>query len=238
MTEDYINRLAELNRVFYSKLSGEFDKSRDRPWPGWDLLWKYFDENEFIPAAVLDAGCGNARFLEFLSGKVNDFTYLGIDSSRELLAIARRKYGNKNVRFRVVDLLKIQPLDEQSDLITLFAVLHHIPGFSNRLKVLDNLSRNLSPSGYLVFTGWNILQDSKLAAKVRPWSEAGIEPAGLEEGDLLLDWRKTGIYRYYHSFHDGEVRQMIAESGLKLVYEYKADGEAGHLNTYYVCQVD
>ena len=44
--------------------------------------------------SVLDLGCGNGRFYEFISKHYPNVKYTGIDTNNGLLSEARKKYGN------------------------------------------------------------------------------------------------------------------------------------------------
>ena len=235
MRQEIIQKLYDLNQTFYSRMAGEFASSRSIPWPGWQKLWHYFEEEQYYPDNILDVGCGNGRFLDFVAKKLTGFKYLGIDSSRELLQIAKQKYQSKSVRFEYHDLRNQIKLKDYYELIVIFAVLHHIPGFTNRAEILSSFAGRLIDSTFLVFTEWNIATDQKLSKKILPWYEAGIDEKQLEAGDLLLDWKKSGVHRYYHSFNEEEITELLKLAGLKLKLKYKADGANGDLNTYYVC---
>jgi hypothetical protein len=57
--------LNALNQSFYSESAEEFAATRSASWPGWRKLLPLLREKR--NAAILDVGCGNARFASFLS---------------------------------------------------------------------------------------------------------------------------------------------------------------------------
>ena len=61
--------LNAINRGFYSAeaSSASFSKTRDHPWPGWERAWSA--TQDAARRSVLDAGCGNGRFAEFLAAR-------------------------------------------------------------------------------------------------------------------------------------------------------------------------
>ena len=106
MLIETIKKLNTINRKFYKHVGDYFDSSRNYFWEGWTRLIPLLKELETKGdgAKVVDVGCGNARFLEFLCGEF-DFSrleYVGVDSSLKLIKRAEKrilllkeKYGNK-----------------------------------------------------------------------------------------------------------------------------------------------
>jgi SAM-dependent methyltransferase len=93
MTDDYIHHLNKFNHSFYSYSAVSFSRTRSSQWEGWaralPAIQTVFDavQNKDKRPQVIDIGCGNGRFLDFLhrhSG-LRDFSYQGIDLSQELL---------------------------------------------------------------------------------------------------------------------------------------------------------
>ena len=95
--------------------------------------------------AVLEVGCGTgwncSRFLELGAAEVD-----GVDISPELLAEARAKHGNPNVRFYEHDIH--QPFERSFDLVVGRAILHHV----DYQRVLSTIyEHNLNPGGRMLF---------------------------------------------------------------------------------------
>ena len=85
-------RLLDLNRVFYEKMATPFAQSRARPQPGFEHLINYLPRP--CPR-FLDVGCGEGRLGRFLlaAGQGTQpaiTTYVGVDFTEELLAVARQ----------------------------------------------------------------------------------------------------------------------------------------------------
>jgi tRNA (uracil-5-)-methyltransferase TRM9 len=122
-----------------------------------------------------------------------------------------------------------------------FAVFHHLPGAENRLRVLRDLHALLQPGGWLVHSQWQFQHSAKLMARVLPWSAAGLNPADLEPGDTLLDWRfalpgqpeQTGL-RYVHLFSLDELNHLAAQSGFQVQETFESDGQGGRLGLYQI----
>lgn len=82
---------------------------------------------------VLDLGTGTGRMLELLAGRYRRAT--GLDSSREMLAVARAKLdaaGIENAQVRLGDIGDLGEYHDGADLVVLHQVLHYFddPGFA------------------------------------------------------------------------------------------------------------
>jgi len=265
MDQKLINQLNKLNRDFYSKTSKFFDESRQKPWEGWKQLIE--KENELpayvIPSAgrrvtgyglretgnrkletVLDIGCGNGRFGEFLLRHFPNADYTGIDFSPELLKFAEEKFKSKKLSGKFIhsDILDTKwagGLKKKFDLITLFGVIHHIAGFENRKRLIKNISELLNRKGQLVITVWQFKKferfDKKTLDKDFIKNELGINANKLEENDFILDWKRgTKAYRFAHYVDDSEMIKLVSDTNLKLMYTYDSDGKTNNLNKYYI----
>ncbi len=226
-------RLNAINRSFYEVAAEDFDQTRTAAWPGWEHLLPHLS----LPLTVLDAGCGNGRFGVFLHERLHPtpstpLNYTGLDASAPLLERARAALAGRDgliLHLRQHDLTE-QPLDLPSqDVITLFGVLHHIPGAAERAKLLRSLAAMLHPGGLLVFTVWRFLDFARFRERIIPWPQ-DIQP---EPDDYLLDWRR-GPYslRYCHHTGDAELDSLIAATGLTQIDTFRADGPENRANLY------
>lgn len=243
MSPRTVQALGALNHRFYASHAASFSRRRERPWPGWKRVLAVGDPGPEQPLAVLDAGCGNGRFATFLlAQRPGPVDYLGLDDSSELLAEARRQLPTK--RFLELDVLR-DDLERvlggrRFDLVALFGVLHHVPGFERRRALLERLGERLEPGGVLAATCWRFADAARLARKIVPW-ESYHPPAGerldlgeLEPGDLLLDWEGDGSCpRYCHLATDEEIEALVAAVPLRCRERFAADGDpAGVYNDY------
>jgi SAM-dependent methyltransferase len=97
------------------------------------------------PGVALDAACGTGRFAEFLARQGHQV--IGIDSSEDMLAHARRRVPDGEFRVGELDQLPL-PADSV-DVITCGLALVHVP----RLEpVLAEFARVLRPGGDLVIS--------------------------------------------------------------------------------------
>lgn len=243
--------LNALNRRFYHHFAHRFDATRDHPWPGWHQL---LDQ---LPASsaegylrILDVGCGNGRLATFFDQNSGlPFTYLGVDSCLSLLAAARQKTRSvPQARFAAGELVTgplasvcRKPPGGEFDLITCFAVLHHLPGHTQRTELVTRLASHLRPGGILALSVWKFDQQPSFARKRLPWTEfqelqlangdPGLDLVQLEPGDHLLTWDgNRKIPRYCHLPNDQELADWTR--GLEVVGQYEADGSSGADNRY------
>jgi len=245
-----VEALLELNRRFYAHLAGRFSASREHPWAGWDRVLARVAPDSRTPLAVLDVGCGNGRFASYLARcRTAPVDYLGFDSSREILTFARQRLGDappgslRSVRFRQLDAVA-DNLDRalggaRFTLIALFGVLHHVPGFENRRRLLSQLGRHLKPGGFLALSVWRFDREKAFASKLLDWdrynrtASAPIDLAQLEEGDHLLSWGgEIGNPRYCHLPGDQEIGRWVASPELGCPDRFAADGRSGDHNLY------
>jgi SAM-dependent methyltransferase len=97
------------------------------------------------PGVALDAACGTGRFAEFLAKRGHQV--IGVDSSPEMLAHARRRVPD--AEFHVGELDRLPLPDESADVIVCALALVHVP----RLQpVLAEFARVLRPGGDLVIS--------------------------------------------------------------------------------------
>jgi SAM-dependent methyltransferase len=97
------------------------------------------------PGVALDAACGTGRFAEFLSRRGH--RVIGVDSSPDMLAYARRRVPDGEFRLGELDRLPLP--DDSVDVIVCALALVHVP----RLQpVLAEFARVLRPGGDLVIS--------------------------------------------------------------------------------------
>lgn len=238
MTQKTATKLNSLNRSFYKITADSFDRTRSYYWQGWTQLKEILDNEKFIPSNVVDIGCGNARFLDFLN-EVYDkpAKYAGIDFSKDLLDKAKEKHKAQNARFLELDIVTKDISSELStrefDLTVVFGVMHHIPRQTNRINLAKKLV-NIT-QGYLVLTFWQFADKERYSKRFIDWSNVNLEQSDVEPGDYLLDWQKENLaYRYCHYWSDKEIEQMVKMLDLQVVASYKADSKTNDMNHYLI----
>ncbi len=222
-------RLLEINRQFYQTFGGAFASTRRRLQPGVERLLPR------IPRAAnwLDLGCGNGYLARRLAANGHSGRYLGVDFSRPLLDEAP-----SGAVFIEADLTG--PWRERLphplwDVVSAFAVLHHLPGESLRQQVLQQARACLPRGGWFLHSEWQFLNSPRWRARVQPWERAGLSPAAVDADDYLLDWRHGGEgLRYVHHFSEAELQRLAAASGFHVRETFYSDGKEGNLALYQI----
>jgi ArsR family transcriptional regulator len=99
---------------------------------------------------VLDVGTGTGRLLELLGPRAT--TALGIDASRDMLALARSRLGRAGLAHcsvRLADMYRLPLPDGSFDLVVLQMVLHYA---EDPAAALAEAARVLRPGGCLIVT--------------------------------------------------------------------------------------
>jgi tRNA (uracil-5-)-methyltransferase TRM9 len=234
MDDETIKRLLALNHAFYAAFARPFADSRSLADPALTSILLHIPQR----ARVLDVGCGNGRLAALLDRERPGTVYVGIDAVPELIEVACAQTANlKHVtsQFHVVDVarpdwsLVIGSL--VFDTIVCLAVLHHIPGFDLRARLLRQMAGLLTPGGCVILSTWQFLDSPRLRRKIVSWAEAGIAEQALEPGDYLLDWRRGGRgLRYCHLVDEAEVERLAAASGLRVRETFRTGGREGDLS--------
>ena len=236
--------LRRINREFYSRYAADFDRTRHPGgWPGWKRVVEAAPQPTGRSLRVLDLGCGNGRLALFLERNPDlrrnqPFDYLGIDLSPDLIERARAEAGGRgHIRFDVDDIESRPPDETTHDLVTLFGVVHHLPGFTTRRRALERAASALAPGGLLAVTCWQFADDSRFESRRLDWGpEAGVDPAELEPGDHLLRWgpSDSGARRYCHHTDERELDRLVDGLPLAEHARYRADGPGGRQNLYWL----
>jgi tRNA (uracil-5-)-methyltransferase TRM9 len=247
MDNKTINQLNQLNLDFYEKVATDFNESRQYFWSGWEKILPLLDN--FSAIRVADIGCGNGRFGKFLQQKCPQIklSYTGIDTNQELLNIAQETLEGKipALHLQKIDIVKAMHSElnflgnKKFQLITCFGVVHHIPSFTLRLKLLQYLLNKLEKNGYLIISFWQFTKSDRLKKKIvarnSKLNNIQLDWQKLETNDYILNWLKgKSAYRYCHLIDNQEQNRLIQQSNSQLVKTYDADGKEGNLNQYVI----
>jgi ArsR family transcriptional regulator len=134
---------------YFSKVAMDWDRVRSLHAPESaveDAIVEMMDGVEVN--LFIDLGTGTGRMLELLDGHFKKG--VGIDSSREMISVARSKFersGQKSVFVRLGDIAQLDEYRASAELAMLHQVLHH---FVDPGQALDSARQTLKPGGKIV----------------------------------------------------------------------------------------
>lgn len=249
MDETVSKKLLDINDKFYQSFGAAFAETRHRIQPGVQRI-----VDEWIkPGNWLDLGCGSGVLGQRLAHSGFQGSYLGLDFSEPLLAEARKgaeglaAHDGFDLAYRTANLMLpnwVNGLQVNAfDGVLAFAVFHHLPGAEKRRQIVAQIHSLLKPGGVFIHSEWQFDRNPKLAARVQPWSLAGLSAEAVEPGDTLLDWRhyaagqtdEPGL-RYVHLFTESELEELAASTGFTILDQFDSDGKTGNLGLYQVWQ--
>lgn len=233
-----IRRLNALTSDFYAREAASFSATRQAPWRGWDEAWELIRAHSPAFArsghgtsdaalSVLDLGCGNLRFEHFLA-KCTDapLRVTALDNCPALTATAKAGLpATITVEFQTLDLVEsllgntfAERLPRETcELAVAFGLMHHLPTFALRTRLLAGLLGSLRPGGLAIVSFWQLLNDPRLAAKAAATTAEGRAALGLpafRENDFLLGWQQAqGIYRFCHHTPEQEIDALLTAMG-------------------------
>ncbi len=234
MKDEIAHQLFDLNQKFYDQVAPAFNRTRQVQMHGFHKALPHFPPGKLD---VLDAGCGNGRFSEFMSQAGTLNSYLGIDFSAGLLAQAAEQFEQlpEPVRFKQVDLREPNFLDGYPtfDLITHHAVMHHIPQKKRRQAIVIELAAHLKPNGMLMMSTWQFATNERQKRKIVDWDTIGLNETDVEPGDYLLTWNRGGLgYRYCCMVDRQQTAELASNAGLTITEQYLEDGKERDLSLY------
>ena len=204
------------------------------------------------PLRVLDVGCGNLRFEQFLEAKapgaweawaVDDCPALMAEGASDGTLAKRTTLQQLDVMGALLEGAGVEELADAFDpppvdLAVAFGFLHHVPGADARERLMRALARSVRPGGLVAVSLWQFADDERLRAKAKEATARGraaLDLPPLDPGDYLLGWQHDPhLFRYGHSFTEAEadeLAQPLAPQARELV-RFSADGKSGQLNRY------
>lgn len=222
MKKSYADYLIKKTEDDYNIISSHFSNKRSYLTPDILDFKKYVEKGD----KILDLGCGNGRLFE-LFGSKDKITYSGVDSSKNLIEIAKKKYPRGD--FSVGSGLDLNYPNGSFDIIFSLAVMHHLPGKDQRAKFLSEAFRVLRHGGTMILTVWDLTIDPKIRAKL--FSNKVKHLLGLsqlENGDILYPYsisdQKIKVDRYIHCFSLKEITELAEDAGFLVIesgYNYR-----------------
>lgn len=154
----------------YDAIAPHFSATRFAKWP----KVAAFLNSLTADSVVLDAGCGNGKYLGF---NPNCF-FIGCDISPPLIDIC----AGRGHEVLVADAVNLPYRSDFGDAAISIAVLHHLSTESRRRKAIEELVRVVRKGGLVLITVWAVEQeDQSLLTKWTPlshkYNEGWISPS-------------------------------------------------------------
>jgi len=200
MKSSYAKYLFKKTEDDYNRIAQAFSNKRSYLTP--DLL----EYKKFVKSGdrVLDFGCGNGRVSEIMKSETS---YVGVDSSKELIKIAKTKYPEAS--FIVGDMRKLPFGSAQGeagfDTVFCIAAFHHLATAEDRLQALREMKRVLRSRGKIILVNWNLLGK---------WGIGKVEKGDFKRfgNDFSVPWRNSDRKilgeRFYHAFTLDEIELL------------------------------
>jgi SAM-dependent methyltransferase len=222
MKTELVAKLTDVSRFGYEDIGASFSITRQKYfWPEIDDLVKRIKPGE----RIADIGCGNGRLLSRLPEGIK---YLGLDSSKTLVRLAREQFPNYS--FVVGDATRMDMVKEGGfDWAISLAVWHHMAGSNLQVRFLDEIARILKSEGRAIITVWDIANNDKLKRMVLKSRLLAVLSLRFSLwNELIFPWKddkgKEIGSRYYHIFSPKEIQRLVSSSCLKLVSLEKKGG--------------
>ena len=175
---------------------------------------------------ILDIGCGDLRFLEFLNRNELKFSsYTGVDQINY-----NKSISSSNIKIIVEDILDyIIKEKDQYNYITIFNTLYHFNSKIVLEKIIPELASRICAGGYLAFSLWDFKQVKSLEERLELVSE--------QEKKYKI-FTNDEVYRIAYDqtsseFLDSLNKVLINKNFLKKL-EIKTTGLNDTSNTYFL----
>ena len=200
---------------------------KDGGWKSGDFKILSPSDNSFTKeqnkkTRILEFWCGSGRFASLLSQNFNNFEYIWIDLSKELISYAKKE--NPDLTFMQWDITElIKNFEQESfDLIVWTSSFQHIPTIKERSFLMKNFYRLLDYDWTVLMTNrslskWFIKKHWKVVLKAKISSLLHFNKN--KARDLMVprtdkEWK---VYeRFYHFFSLKELENLSKFSWLSL----------------------
>lgn len=155
--KNYVHRV-------YDAIAPHFSSTRFAKWP------KVATFLNSLPSGslVLDAGCGNGKYLGFNP----DCTFVGCDISEPLIKIC----ADRGHEVLVADAVNLPYRTGFGDAAISIAVLHHLSTENRRKRAINELVRAVKKGGLILITVWAVEQeDQSLVTKWTPLNQKYVD---------------------------------------------------------------
>ena len=211
----------------YNSFAGEFSETRQRKWQEFDDLARESYENN-SDINILDIGCGNGRLRKFLAEREFSGKYFARDVAENFLDHAKKnlqEYSSDTLHFSQGGFLEVENdfETETFDEVWAIASFHHLSQHKDRKKALHNIQKILKPEGEIVLTVWNLWEQKKYIPQKKEAFVRSIWNPLFSARDFLIPWGVQKTPRYYYSFSENYLRELLAEAGFEIQNIFYSD---------------
>jgi ubiquinone/menaquinone biosynthesis C-methylase UbiE len=165
--------------------------------------------------------------------------YLGVDLSKELIKIARRRYPK--AKFSVLPKEnKTSFDDEEFETVVSIAVFHHLTP-SMAKEALREMNRILKPGGRVVVTSWYLWDKTKLKYLIQSFWKNILMFRHIKSGEIPFSYSsKKGqqtYWRFCYWWSKKELERIFKGSGFKIIESgFTLDKKGKKRNIYVVAE--
>ena len=183
----------ELVKNGYEKIAKNYRKEKNLAILSMLIFKEWFS---MLNGVVLDLGCGSGYPIAQRFAQTNE-SYLGIDFAKSQIELAKKQFLNKNVQFRIAEMLEFcqQSEDEQYGGIIALHSIFHLPRRLHCDLFLE-IKRILKPNTPLLFS----------------------VPETADEGSMY-EW--FGTKMWWSSFTHDWYKKTLNELGFKPLMSYR-----------------
>lgn len=199
-------------------IATEYDKGVRRTLPSYDALLKlahtYLRSNMKSEANLLIIGAGGGNELAVFGPTNPQWTFTAIDPSPEMLTIAKQKAAHLNLTERVNFIKGTIDNVNENELYngaTCLLVLHFIQDNENKLHVLKNIRKQLTPGAPFVMASmYGDQNDAGFEELFSLWKAYWLDSTGLTEEEVA--GMEKGL-RTLPIISEEEITQLLEQAG-------------------------
>lgn len=188
--DTYNNVVKEYIEYFNSKdLNGNVQFQREI-----DILTDMLENG----SKILDVGTATGDYPKYLTEKCDkNFEVIGIDSSKNMIDVARKKAPK--AKFEVMDMRKLEFQPNQFDAIICLATLIHVDDFEAK-KILDKFDLLLKPRGLIIINVMEHLNGEKELYGEEPFNPKYNTYFNRYSKEFFIDWFLSKEYEILNIF--------------------------------------